>query len=283
VECIYTPFLHLMDELFRKFAEDDLLTADSEDLDVEEHGSPQEHVVSPSNAQSVQSSTNNNATHSTSNIVHLNVGGRIYSTTLITLQYDPSSMLARMFTGLIPTTKDEQGRYFIDRDGKHFRYILNYLRDGSVKVPQDSVEEVLQEARFYGLDELAINLEERIPPAPTLQEEVRKIKRAVKEADERFRAENDAAIKKLTKYLFSQTESILKQHGSAATVDITINNNFFAPSLYRAAANERARQIAIEDMKKEGLNFTVQESVFSSGVREWKFKLSKDSDVISSP
>ena len=71
----------------------------------------------------------------------------------------------------------------------------------------------------------------------------------------------------------TQTESILSQHGSTATVEIALNNNYFAPALYRAAANELVRKIVIEDFKKEGLDFCVKEAIFPSGGREWRFIL----------
>ena len=43
------------------------------------------------------------------------------------------------------------GSYFIDRDGTHFRYILNYLRTGQLVVPEDESvrRELLAEAEFY--------------------------------------------------------------------------------------------------------------------------------------
>jgi hypothetical protein len=34
-----------------------------------------------------------------------------------------------MFSGRFELKKDSDGRCFIDRDGTHFKYILNYLRD----------------------------------------------------------------------------------------------------------------------------------------------------------
>jgi hypothetical protein len=46
-------------------------------------------------------------------IIDLNVGGIVYTTTLATLTKYPSSMLAKMFSGRIPTDKDQHGRYFI--------------------------------------------------------------------------------------------------------------------------------------------------------------------------
>ena len=38
-------------------------------------------------------------------------------------------MLAAMFSGRHELDTDSEGRYFIDRDGTYFKYILNYLRD----------------------------------------------------------------------------------------------------------------------------------------------------------
>ena len=56
--------------------------------------------------------------------VKLNVGGKVYKTTLDTLRKDPDSMLCAMFSGRHELKPDgEDGAYFIDRDGNLFRYI----------------------------------------------------------------------------------------------------------------------------------------------------------------
>lgn len=45
-----------------------------------------------------------------------------------------------------------QGSVFVDRDGKHFRHILNWLRDGVVPTLTDSEYlELLREAEYYQL------------------------------------------------------------------------------------------------------------------------------------
>ena len=61
------------------------------------------------------------------------------------------SMLHAMFSGRFDTKPDEDGSYFIDRDGTHFRHILNYLRTGELIVPNDEIirRELLAEAKFY--------------------------------------------------------------------------------------------------------------------------------------
>lgn len=45
---------------------------------------------------------------------------------------DSESMLAAMFSGRHEIKIEPDGTIFIDRDGTHFRYILNYLRDGGI-------------------------------------------------------------------------------------------------------------------------------------------------------
>ena len=63
-------------------------------------------------------------------------------------------MLHAMFSGRFDTKPGEDGSYFIDRDGTHFRYILNYLRTGKLLLPEDKVvrKELLTEAEFYQIE-----------------------------------------------------------------------------------------------------------------------------------
>ena len=62
-------------------------------------------------------------------VVTLDVGGTKYRTTLSTLTKYPDSMLGAMFSGRHDLPQQEDGSYFIDRDGEVFKYILMYLRD----------------------------------------------------------------------------------------------------------------------------------------------------------
>jgi len=66
----------------------------------------------------------------------------------------PDSMLYAIFSGTSDPKPGEDGSYFIDRDGTHFRYILNYLRTGQLIVPQDEIirVELLAEADFYQIE-----------------------------------------------------------------------------------------------------------------------------------
>ncbi|KAI6655126.1 BTB/POZ domain-containing protein KCTD7-like [Oopsacas minuta] len=82
-------------------------------------------------------------------IINLNVGGTLFTTRLRTLTSRSDSMLSRMFSGY-SIDKDSDGRYFIDRDGKYFSHILNYLRDPSnFVISVDIIPAVLVEAEYY--------------------------------------------------------------------------------------------------------------------------------------
>ncbi|KAK9170176.1 hypothetical protein Syun_002316 [Stephania yunnanensis] len=94
------------------------------------------------------------ATSDPSSLVRLNIGGRKYCTTIDTLtRREPDSMLAAMFSGRHTVHEDsKKGFVFVDRDGKHFRHILNWLRDGIVPVLEDEqYPELLREAEYYQL------------------------------------------------------------------------------------------------------------------------------------
>lgn len=56
------------------------------------------------------------------------------------------------------------GWILIDRCGKHFGTILNFLRDGSVSLPESTKEmaELLAEAKYYCISELAESCEQAL-------------------------------------------------------------------------------------------------------------------------
>ncbi|XP_038052318.1 BTB/POZ domain-containing protein KCTD6-like [Patiria miniata] len=88
----------------------------------------------------------------TDGIVKLDVGGCLYTTTRSTMTRYPDSMLAAMFTNeLDNSVRDVNGAYVLDRDGPIFRYVLNFLRQGKLILPEDFKEWDLlaTEADFY--------------------------------------------------------------------------------------------------------------------------------------
>ncbi|KAM7412523.1 hypothetical protein PAMA_020074 [Pampus argenteus] len=91
-------------------------------------------------------------------VVQLNVGGRLFSTSLSTLRKHPDSKLAELFGGQPKLHTDTQGCYFIDRDGSHFGAVLEFLR--SDQLPSDNIQEVHKEAIYYNIKPLIKRLEE---------------------------------------------------------------------------------------------------------------------------
>mmetsp|Transcript_3278 Transcript_3278/g.4379 ORF Transcript_3278/g.4379 Transcript_3278/m.4379 type:complete len:308 (-) Transcript_3278:1391-2314(-) len=90
------------------------------------------------------------------NVINLNVGGHLFTTALSTLLRVPDSMLGSFFSGRHKPLKDSEGRYLIDRDGTHFRHILNALRDGpsfELEIEDKYRKEFFREVRYYGLEE----------------------------------------------------------------------------------------------------------------------------------
>ncbi|XP_035663810.1 BTB/POZ domain-containing protein KCTD21-like [Branchiostoma floridae] len=90
-------------------------------------------------------------------VVSLNVGGHIYTTARSTLTRYRDSMLGAMFGGDFDTAaRDDQGRYFIDRNGRLFEHVLNFLRTTQLVLPEDFKELRLleMEADFYQIQPL---------------------------------------------------------------------------------------------------------------------------------
>ena len=59
-----------------------------------------------------------------------------------------------LFTGKREIVLDRYNRIFIDRDGQYFAYILDYLRDGELFLPDDAAikEMIYKELKFYGIN-----------------------------------------------------------------------------------------------------------------------------------
>ncbi|XP_038628720.1 BTB/POZ domain-containing protein KCTD16 [Tachyglossus aculeatus] len=93
-------------------------------------------------------------------VVELNVGGQVYFTRHSTLTGIPHSFLWKMFSPkrdlANDLAKDCKGRFFIDRDGFLFRYILDYLRDKQVVLPDHFPERgrLKREAEYFQLPDL---------------------------------------------------------------------------------------------------------------------------------
>jgi len=92
-------------------------------------------------------------------IVKLNIGGTIFCTTAETLTKYSNTFFTSMLSDSLPTTKDESGAYFIDRDGQFFSPILTWLRTNVVSIPCSMTrEDLLREAKYYLMDSLVEEL-----------------------------------------------------------------------------------------------------------------------------
>lgn len=69
--------------------------------------------------------------------------------------------------------KEPDGTYFIDRDGTYFRYLLNFLRDDQIDLPSDlhTCQQILREARYYGIQSLESVLDDFIARRQNNQQE----------------------------------------------------------------------------------------------------------------
>jgi len=79
-----------------------------------------------------------------STIIYLNVGGKHFETTMDTLLFSPYFKGIVNLNGSINSTKESP--YFIDRDPKIFRHVLNLLRNPDYNYPG----KYLSELEFYG-------------------------------------------------------------------------------------------------------------------------------------
>ena len=72
------------------------------------------------------------------------------------------SVLGQMFNDYNTPDKDKDGCYFIDRSGKYFDHILEFLRDDDYLPPVDIMNAVIRDAIYFHLREYAERLENYI-------------------------------------------------------------------------------------------------------------------------
>lgn len=89
-------------------------------------------------------------------MISLNVGGHWYSTTWATLNRFDSGALQQMLHN-----PNEDGNFFLDRDGKMFQYILGFFRNGKLCLPSDFSEfdSLTTEVNFFNNSYLSQCLE----------------------------------------------------------------------------------------------------------------------------
>ncbi|XP_073501662.1 BTB/POZ domain-containing protein KCTD8 [Phyllobates terribilis] len=108
-------------------------------------------------------------------VVELNVGGQVYVTKYSTLTSVPDSTLYSMFSrnNVKELPRDNRSRFFIDRDGFLFRYVLDYLRDKQLSLPDHfpEKERLLREAEYFQLNDLVKLLTPKVTKQSSLNDE----------------------------------------------------------------------------------------------------------------
>ena len=129
-----------------------------------------QQTISSSNTQTTTTTTNMSyASIANHRYVKLNVGGRLFATSIDTLTKQ-DNMLRAMFSGRMDLISDTDGYILIDRCGKHFEMILNYLRDEDAqslimsldKISELELYEILKEPKFYCIQSLVNLIEQKV-------------------------------------------------------------------------------------------------------------------------
>jgi hypothetical protein len=145
---------------------------------------------------STSSSSSADSNKIDTNLLHqqidLSIGGHLFTTTVSTLTSHRPSFFASMFSGRFPILRDGHGRVFVDRDGTHFRHILNFMRDSGpagmawepsllgLTVPE--LHQLLTECRFYHINPMVTRLQSHLLSLQqTASEETERLNRPVEQ------------------------------------------------------------------------------------------------------
>ena len=102
--------------------------------------------------------------HSPVGTARINVSGLMFEAPQAVLQRDPKSILADLPGAAAKDRGDvrcEEGIYHLERDWWLFRYMLAFLRDGTLPGETALLVALYREANFYGLLQLQCAIEER--------------------------------------------------------------------------------------------------------------------------
>jgi BTB/POZ domain len=101
--------------------------------------------------------------------VRFNIGGTKYEVSRSVINKFPDSMVSKICSDTWNNNEkedgddvdndndddddDDEGELFIERDGERFRYVLDYMRDGSVQLPLSIPRgQLVMDLEYYGID-----------------------------------------------------------------------------------------------------------------------------------
>ena len=86
--------------------------------------------------------------------VRLNIGGLMFQVKKSVLMRDPTSTLAKLCgsDAIVLAARDSDGTFVFDRDWWIFRYILRFLRDGSLPEDRALLAQIYREAAYWVRD-----------------------------------------------------------------------------------------------------------------------------------
>ena len=126
---------------------------------------PYERNASPRPMTNVAFKTFTNLQRIQESPILLEIGGQVFQTSKLTLLVDPNSLLGMLFRKTCPM-RPSGNTFKFDRDPTHFRYILNYLRNGGhldkMTLPQEKKDllELITEVRYFclkGMEEIVLD------------------------------------------------------------------------------------------------------------------------------
>lgn len=97
------------------------------------------------------------------NLININIGGKVFTTTRKTLLKDPNCLFAVLLNGEFKDSLPDNELFF-DRSSSVFHHILNYMRSGKINYKQFSKEElanIYSDAEFYEITDIRDYLYER--------------------------------------------------------------------------------------------------------------------------
>lgn len=93
--------------------------------------------------------------------VLINIGGLMFEAPTTVLMRDPGSLLAQLCGASPPIQPDPDGHFFyFDRDWWLFRYVVTFLRDGTLPDDRNLLAKLYREAAFWHLTEMQKAIEE---------------------------------------------------------------------------------------------------------------------------